>query len=275
VIQLKKLIILASVLAVLLLVGCVPPEVAPCNAPYRQIGDRCCMDLNENGICDSDEAPFRPGDVSGVVLMKQYEMTLAGLGGYSYKYGENTYSIDGTNVKKELVRQTKVPSEAPVGPKKTMMPWVDVIYFDTTTNNAAAYCEGLDDRGESLCSGFGLWDIAVPVEYDDHYEKTPTDWLVEFRNKEPTDVKAAYRYEVSGLEVTGLVFVEEGKRTVLDIDPNTGVIWRVTVAEGAYVEEYQYSDVQTGTGSAMHEFKTEPEKPVLSETGDPAVPAVE
>ncbi len=272
-IQLKKLIILASVLAILLLVGCVPPEVVvPCNAPYVQIGDRCCMDLNTNGICDSDEGPFKPGEVPGTVLMKQYEMALVALGGYSYKYKEDTFKVSGTNVKKELVRQTKTPSEAPVGPKKTMMPWIDVIYFDTTTKNAAAFCEGLDDRGERICSGFGLWDIAIPVDYDKHYQKTPTDWLMEFIDIEPTEVKADYRYEVSGLEVTGLLFVEEGKITILDIDPNTGVIWRVTVDEDGYVEEYQYADVQTGTGPAIHEFKTEPEKPVLSETGDQAVP---
>ena len=118
-IHLKKLIILASVLAILLLAGCVPPEAVPCNAPYRQVGDRCCMDLNTNGICDSDEEPFKPGEVPGTVLMQQYEMALAALGGYSYTYKEDTYKVSVKNVKKELVRQAKVPSEAPVGPKKT------------------------------------------------------------------------------------------------------------------------------------------------------------
>lgn len=271
----KKLMILASVLAILLLVGCVPPEVAPCNAPYRQIGDRCCIDLNENAICDSDEAPFRPGEVSGVVLMKQYEMALAALGGYSYTYKEDTYKVSGTTVKKELVRQAKIPSVAPVGPKKTSMPWIDVVYFDTATKAAGAYCEGIDDVGERMCSGFGLWDIEIPVEYDKYYQKTPTDWLTEFMNKEPSEVKPDYRYEVSGLKVTGLVFVEDGKTTVLDIDPNTGIIWRVTVNEEGYVAEQQYADVQTGIGPVAHRFKTAPEKPVLSETGEPAIPTAE
>jgi hypothetical protein len=276
VIQLKKLIILASVLAILLLVGCVPPEVVvPCNAPYKQVGDRCCMDLNDNSVCDSDEGPFKPGEVPGVVMMKQYETALNALGGYSYTYKEDTYKVSGTSVKKELVRQTKVPSKAPVGPKKTPMPWVDVMYFDTTTGSVDAYCEGLDDTGERMCSGFGLWDIAIPVDYDKYYQKTPSDWLMEFVNKEPTEIKEKYRYEVSGLEVNGLVFVEEGKTTILDIDPTTGIIWRATVDQDGYVEEWQYADVQTGTGAVTHEFKTAPEKPVLSETGEPAVDVAE
>ncbi|MBN1645327.1 hypothetical protein JW851_04830 [Candidatus Woesearchaeota archaeon] len=269
----KKLIILASALAILLLVGCVPQEPSVvCNLPYTQVGNKCCMDLNSNGICDSDEQPFKPGEVSGTVLMKQYINTLNSMEGYSYKYKEDTYKVHGTTVKKELARQTKVPSEVPVGPKKTVMPWVDVIYFDTVSKIAAGYCEGLDETGERMCSGFGLWDIEIPVDYDKHYKKTPTEWLMEFSGKEPSEIKPDYRYEVSGLEVTGLIFVEPEKTTILDIDPRTGIVWRATVDENGYVEEYQYADVKTGTGVVAHEFKTAPERPIMSETGDQAVP---
>lgn len=269
----KKIMLLTSVLAVLLLVGCIPPEgLAPCNAPYKQIGGKCCMDLNNNGICDSDEAPFQEEVIPAGARMGQFKAVLDSVGGYSYKYKEDTYKVSGETVKRELVRQAKIQVPEPVGPKKTTMPWVDAIYFDTTTKTAVAYCEGLDDTGERMCSGYGLWDVPVAAEYDKYYTKTPTDWIMQFLGKQPKEVKEKYRYEISGLEVTGVVFAEEGKVTILDVDPETGIVWRATVDEDGYVTEYQYADIQTGIGTVTHEYKTAPEKPVLSETGDQAIP---
>lgn len=268
----KKIILITSILAILLLVGCLPQEGATaCNAPYAKIGSKCCMDLNNNGVCDADEQPFQPGQVSGVALMKQFESALMATGGYSYKYKEDAFKVSGTTVKRELAKQAKVTVAEPIGPKKTTMPWVDAIYFDVAENKATGYCEGLDDVGERMCNGYGLWDVPISVDYTTYYQKTPTDWLIEFIGKEPSEVKENYRYEISGLEVTGLVFVEEGQTTMLDIDPKTGIVWRATVDTDGYVEEYQYSNVQTGIGDIIHESKTAPEKPVLSETGPQAI----
>ncbi|MBD3361371.1 hypothetical protein GF358_01115 [Candidatus Woesearchaeota archaeon] len=272
----KKIMILASILTVLFLVGCIPPEEieTPCKKPYTKIGEKCCMDLNENKICDSDEQPFQPEEkpVSGTDLMQKYQDALMAAGGYSYKYDEDTYKVNEPMVKRELVQLTKIPVDEPVGPKKITMPYADAVYFDTAEKKAVAYCEGLDDTSERMCAGFELWDIEIPVDYDKYYAKTPTDWLNQFADKEPSEIKENYRYEVSGVEVTGLVFVEEGKTIILDIDPKTGIVWRVTIDEDGYVEEYQYSDVKTGIGEVMHVSKEKPEKPVLSETGEPAVP---
>jgi len=262
---LKKLIVLTSILAVLvLLVGCIPQEGAmgQCKAPYKQIGEKCCLDENNNNICDSDEsagttpAPGQP--VSGQALMGQFKAALDSQGGYTYKYGEDTYKVYETTVKKELAVQKKIKSEAPVGPKNIAMPWIDVVYFDTSSGKAAAYCEGLNERAETLCSGFELWDVEIPVEYSAYYEKTPTDWLVSFLGKEPAEIKEKYRFEIPGLEVTGIVFVEEGKTTMLDIDPETGLVWKATVDEDGYVTEYAYSDFTTGTGMVAHEYKQAP-----------------
>lgn len=38
----------------LLLAGCAGVDVI-CNAPYIAVGDACCLDQDENGICDADE----------------------------------------------------------------------------------------------------------------------------------------------------------------------------------------------------------------------------
>jgi len=46
------------VLAILVLAGC---TTVICNPPYIQMGNACCLDSNNNGICDSDEpAPEQP-----------------------------------------------------------------------------------------------------------------------------------------------------------------------------------------------------------------------
>jgi hypothetical protein len=53
----NKYLILTLVLGVLLIVSCVEKEVAPvCNKPYILVGTACCLDTDENGICDSDES---------------------------------------------------------------------------------------------------------------------------------------------------------------------------------------------------------------------------
>ncbi len=41
-------------LLTLLFFGCVSDTVE-CNEPYIRVGSDCCLDKNENNICDSDE----------------------------------------------------------------------------------------------------------------------------------------------------------------------------------------------------------------------------
>lgn len=217
------------------------------------------MDANNDNVCDSEPGqPSLGAPVTGQALMGQFEAALDSLGGYTYKYGEDTYKVFGTTVKRELVEQKKIRSQAPVGPKNIAMPWIDVVYFDTAAGKATAYCEGLNERTETLCSGFDLWDIEIPVDYSKFYEKTPTEWLKSFLGKEPSEIKEKYRFEIPGLEVTGVIFVEEGKTTMLDIDPITGIVWRATVDADGYVTEYVYSGFETGTGTVAHEFKRAP-----------------
>lgn len=278
----KKIMMLTAIIGIfLLVVGCVPPQgttgpTAGCNAPYKQIGDKCCMDLNNNNICDSDEAPFQQGQEpvaapSTAGKMGSFLATNDANGGYTYKYKEDTFKVSGTTVKRELAEPKKIQLDAPVGDKKTTMPWADVIYFDTTEKKATGYCEGLTDTNQRMCNGYGLWDIQIPVGYDAFYVKTPTDWLKEYLTKTPTEVKDAYRYEIPGQQVTGVVFVEEGKTTTLDIDPITGIVVRATVDENGAVTESLYSDIKIGTGAVAHEYKNAPEKPVLEGQNPPAI----
>jgi hypothetical protein len=49
----RNLLIILSLIILLLVAGCA--EVV-CNKPYIQVGTSCCLDQNDNAICDSDES---------------------------------------------------------------------------------------------------------------------------------------------------------------------------------------------------------------------------
>jgi hypothetical protein len=49
----KKIIAIILLLSLVLVVGCSQQMV--CNKPYIQVGNECCLDNNDNNICDSDE----------------------------------------------------------------------------------------------------------------------------------------------------------------------------------------------------------------------------
>ncbi len=48
----RRIIIFGVIIIALFLVSCVPPT---CNKPYILVGSACCLDQNDNGICDKDE----------------------------------------------------------------------------------------------------------------------------------------------------------------------------------------------------------------------------
>jgi hypothetical protein len=51
----KKIILGLIIISMLIIVGCSKQAAVVCNAPYIQKGAECCLDRNDNKICDSDE----------------------------------------------------------------------------------------------------------------------------------------------------------------------------------------------------------------------------
>jgi hypothetical protein len=66
----KRIILILSILILLLVSACsfdldeIAEEVIKCDPPYIRHGSECCLDQNENAICDDDEAelPDAVGD---------------------------------------------------------------------------------------------------------------------------------------------------------------------------------------------------------------------
>ena len=49
-----------GVICVVLISGCITEEKQEeltCNKPYIKVGNECCLDKDDNGICDKDEIP--------------------------------------------------------------------------------------------------------------------------------------------------------------------------------------------------------------------------
>ncbi|MBW3015341.1 hypothetical protein KY330_02890 [Candidatus Woesearchaeota archaeon] len=63
----KRIVFLAVFLTLALVVaGCARPEVI-CNKPYIRVGTDCCLDKDDNSICDSDEVTEEKADESDAV----------------------------------------------------------------------------------------------------------------------------------------------------------------------------------------------------------------
>lgn len=52
-IKMKLALFMSALLLILLLVGC--SKVVVCNKPYILVGTDCCLDKDDNSICDKDE----------------------------------------------------------------------------------------------------------------------------------------------------------------------------------------------------------------------------
>lgn len=56
--MIKKIILSLLILSILILTGCrdnITGGVVVCNKPYLLVGSDCCLDKNDNSICDKDE----------------------------------------------------------------------------------------------------------------------------------------------------------------------------------------------------------------------------
>src|SRR3989338_7558186 len=52
--KINNLIIGLIIIGILVLVSACTQKIT-CNKPYILVGDNCCLDKDDNGICDSDE----------------------------------------------------------------------------------------------------------------------------------------------------------------------------------------------------------------------------
>ena len=176
------------IFGLLLVIGCT--QEIECNKPYILVGAECCLDANDNNICDNDEVIQETTSEEETSLeeieeqleieetpeVQEQEMedsvkelltkAKTKVKSYSYTYfgpPDEAKGIDFTyksNILKASYSSTQRDDR--------QNPY-DTVYLDLNTKNATAYCETVgrcDNR-----------DLAIQVNYDDHFRTMPFEIL--------------------------------------------------------------------------------------------------
>lgn len=66
-------LIILIIISLFLISGCAQEQKVVCNKPYILVGTSCCLDQNNNNICDKDEVEEKPDEVKTPVVEKKEE----------------------------------------------------------------------------------------------------------------------------------------------------------------------------------------------------------
>ncbi|MFC1722685.1 hypothetical protein ACFL0V_00955 [Nanoarchaeota archaeon] len=197
------LIVCASLLFV---VGCTPQ--IKCEAPSKIIGNKCCVDMNDNNVCDSEEeipeveveeepepepepeVVFEPEpEVEEEPELSEYEQYLEGLSAperskivgvrqlveEALEREENLfyrYTDDKILQDEYWVRGDKIKLQFLEPDELDKFTTYNLVYIDRGTGKAEGYCE---TGGESRCwAGHGPFE-----ETTSRLRRTPKDWIKE------------------------------------------------------------------------------------------------
>ena len=181
------------IFAILVISGCSQETI--CNKPYILVGNDCCLDANDNNICDSDEQEQKETIVEEITSTEEIEeepmpepveevtptpeeqemedsvkelLTKAKtkVKSYSYTYfgpPNEAKGIDFTykaNVLK--VDYSSIQRDERQNPYYT-------VYLYLDSKNAAAYCEKIGSCDNP--------DLEIKVNFDEHYKTMPFEIL--------------------------------------------------------------------------------------------------
>jgi hypothetical protein len=133
-------------LSALLLAGCVQQQTV-CNKPYIPFGNSCCLDKDNNRICDTDEAPKEeaPSRASGMVVLSH------DIEGKAAPADEPAVELDAA-AKEDSSPATTVPL-TPVGSLRVISSNLSPVY------PTKVLIDGID-AGENINGAFPLAGIA-------------------------------------------------------------------------------------------------------------------
>jgi len=251
--------ILFALLAVLLVAAsCNTPEqivvqqqdvVCPDN--YMRIGTTCCLDANDNQICDSDEvpvdteSPLQPDEESAELSVPE-QMYLNALesaeSGYGFTVVENKYFVKGNNVKVLLGDYVKLDYDY----ENSRLNLFDTVYLNTATTNTFGVCSGRlfkSKTWDKTCSA--VEGIKYPLRFADYYAKTPVDWLKEYKDRNMIYYRE-YDKEIRGMQTDLMIFDEGAVLTYIWVDHQTSFPIRVQIdrkRDRWSVGFYEYADL--------------------------------
>jgi len=253
--------ILFAVMALLLvLVACKAPEPVVVQKPvevvcpenYMRIGTTCCLDANDNEICDSDEpapveeeAPLAPDTESAQlsVIEKVYAKAKDSVEqGYSFSIMDETFFVRDNKMKILFGDYIKLGYDY----ENMRLNLVDTAYLNLNTKSAFGVCSGRFFRSSSLdqtCSV--LEGKKFPLYFADYYYKTPMDWLEEFKDKTPIHFRE-YDKEIRRRYTDVVIFDEGATLVYMWVDHESGLPIRIQIdrkRDRWSVGYYEYEDL--------------------------------
>jgi len=150
-------ILILAVVIVTFISGCIRQEVT-CNPPYIKVGTSCCLDQNNNSICDKDEKPIIQTPITGKIVEKTTAVISEVIDGDTVKLqngktvrllGINTpekgqpYYEESTSRLRELIEGKEVILEKDVDDKDQYGRLLRYIFLNSENINVKLVREGL------------------------------------------------------------------------------------------------------------------------------------
>ncbi|MBN1644679.1 hypothetical protein JW851_01385 [Candidatus Woesearchaeota archaeon] len=228
-----------------------PVEVV-CPDKYMRIGTTCCLDLNDNKICDSDEvipadteAPLKPDtETSELSVTEQiYEKAKKSTEvGYSFSVADSTYFVKNNKMKLFLGDYVNLGYDYDT----SRLNIFDTVYLDLSTTNTFGVCSGRYFKStawDKTCTP--LEGIKFPLPFADYYFKTPVDWLKEYKGRDNIYFRE-YDKEIRGMQTDVLIFDEGATLAYMWVDHESGLPIRVQIdrkRDRWSVGYYEYADL--------------------------------
>jgi hypothetical protein len=281
----NKILLFGILVSIAFLIGCSAEE--SCKKPMTQINDQCCVDLDENLICDTEEVEE---EVVEEIKVEKPVITVE-------PSVEQETKIQAKNEEPLVTAQVVIeePVEEPVAQKPNSesyqfielyeskklgyqyiynTEWHRVkgdkikIELDMPKKFTPAEIQGerypifhVDtiylDRSKQEAIGYcekdvtcfaeDIIDLGLPLDYNDYKDKTPDEWLYEYGPKKPDSFEERKYYIKSQLTTRAIYKTETGEIRVY-YDPTSGLVLRVETQ----IEEYPmqitgYLELSAGT----------------------------
>lgn len=157
--------------------------------------------------------------------------------GYRYIYMTLTHKINGDKIKIELSAPKKYQAMN-INGKQYSAFYIDTIYLDKRKLKATGYCEK-----HATCYEEEIFDVPLPLNYDEFKQKTPDDWLYEYAPVEPNSYEER-KYYVKGRLTTRAIYPITGGEIRMYYDPKIGLPIRIEKQIGSYpMDIIEYFDL--------------------------------
>ncbi len=280
----NKIILFGILVSIAFLIGCSAEET--CKKPMTQIGDKCCVDLDGNNICDTEETEVmieevpvekqvikiespvieeqtkiqekteEPPTITAPVVAEEPVIKIESPKSETYQFIEQ-YETKNLgyqyvyNTEWHKVKGEKIKIELGIPKKYTPVEikgkTYPIFHVDTVyLDRNKQEAIGYCER-DTTCFSEDIIDVALPLEYNDYKDKTSDEWMYEYAPKKPYLFEERKYYIKSRLTTRAMYKTETGEVRVY-YDPQIGLVLRIETQIGDYpMQITEYIELTAGT----------------------------